>query len=153
MNLKFVIMNSYQANKLNKLKGKTMNNMINVPVEFVIDALQARYDDVKQHWGNDASEALWEQALDLVEECGLGSDITSPSAYVDNYLINGEFISKEDNIEDWLHKTSHDGCFEQLNYEGDEYDQWLDDNFDNFWQEYCQDNALIYNDEYACLSF
>ena len=64
-----------------------------------------------------------------------------------------KFISKEDDIEDWLHKTSHDGCFEQLNYEGDEYDQWLDDNFDMFWQEYCQDNALIYNDEYACLSF
>lgn len=128
-------------------------NMINVPVEFVIDALQSRYDDVKELWGCDASEALWDQALQLVEECGLGENVTSPSIYVDNFLINGEFVSKEDNIEDWLHKTSHDECFEQLNYEGDEYDQWLDDNFDHFWNEYCQDNALIYNDDFACLQF
>lgn len=118
-----------------------MNNMINVPVEFVIDALQARYDDVKDRWGNDASEALWEQALQLVEECGLGGNITSPSIYVDNYLINGEFISKEDNIEDWIGDTSF------ADVDPDDID------LDDAWQEYCQDNALIYNDEYACLSF
>lgn len=129
------------------------SNMIQVPVEFVIDALQARYDEVKELWGCQASHELWQQALQLVAECGLGENVTSPSIYVDNYLVNGEFISKEDNIEDWLHKTSHEGFFEQLNYEGDEYDQWLDDNFDNFWNEYCQDNALIYNSEYACLQF
>lgn len=127
--------------------------MINVPVEFVIDALQYRYDDVKDQWGNDASVALWEQALELVKECGLGDNITSPSIYVDNYLINGEFVSKEDNVEDWLHKTSHSSYKDELELEGDEYDQWLDDNFDDFWNEYCQDNALIYNDEYACISF
>ena len=127
--------------------------MIQVPVEFVIDALQARYDEVKELWGSEARGALWEQALQLVEECGMGENVTSPSIYVDNYLINGEFVSKEENIEDWLHKTSHEGFLEQLNYEGDEYDQWLDDNFDNFWDEYCQDNALIYNEEYACLQF
>ena len=129
------------------------SNMINVSVEFVIDALQARYDEVKELWGCDASAALWDQALQSVAECGLGENVTSPSIYVDNYLINGEFVSKEENIEDWLHKTSHEGFFEQLNYEGDEYDQWLDDNFDNFWDEYCQDNALIYNGEYACIQF
>ena len=128
------------------------SNMINVPVEFVLDALQARYDEVKELWGSEAREALWEQVLQLVAECG-GENVTSPDIYVDNYLINGNFISKEDNIEDWLHKTSHEGFLEQLNYKGDEYDQWLDDNFDNFWNEYCQDNAVIYNGEYACLQF
>ena len=127
--------------------------MINVPVEFVIDALQARYDEVKELWASDASAALWDQALQLVAECGLGDNVTSPIIYVDNYLINGEFVSREENIEDWLHKTSHEGFLEQLDYEGDEYDQWLDDNFDNFWDEYCQDNALIYNSEYAYLQF
>ena len=129
------------------------SNMIQVPVEFAIDALQARYDEVKELWGCDASAALWDQALQLVEECGLDKNVTSPSIYVDNYLVNGEFVSKEDNIEDWLHKTSHEGFAEQLNYEGDEYDQWLDDNFDNFWGEFCQDNAVIYNAEYACIQF
>ena len=126
--------------------------MIEVNVEFVIAALESRYEDIKELWGCQASHDLWEQALSLVEDAGLGS-CSSPSVYVDNYLINGEFVNKEDNIEDWLHKTSHDGCFEQLNYSGDDYDQWLDDNFDMFWYEYCQDNALVYNDEYACLQF
>ncbi|AWD93265.1 hypothetical protein AB9_159 [Acinetobacter phage vB_AbaM_B9] len=118
-----------------------MNNMINVPVEFVIDALQARYDDVKDKWSNDASEALWEQALQLVEECGLGSDITSSSAYVDNYLINGEFVSKESDFDEWTkdYKESYDFS-DSVEVEA-------------AWNEYCQDNALIYNDEYACLSF
>ena len=139
--------------KIKEYKVMKKSNMINVSVEFVIDALQARYDEVKELWGCDASAALWEQALQLVEECGMGENVTSPSIYVDNYLINGEFVSKEDNIEDWLHKTSHEGFLKQLNYEGDEYDQWLDDNFDNFWDEYCQDNALIYNSEYACIQF
>ena len=125
---------------------------IEVNVEFVIAALEGRYEEVKGNWGCQASHDLWGQALSLVEDCGLGN-CSSPSSYVDNYLINGEFVSKEENIKDWLHETSHDGCFEQLNYSGDEYDQWLDDNFDTFWSEYCQDNALIYNDEYACLQF
>lgn len=118
-----------------------MSNMINVPVEFIIDALQARYDDVKDKWGNDASEALWDQALQLVEECGLGSNITSPSIYVDNYLINGDFVSKNADVEYWIGSTSF------ADVDPDDID------LDDAWNEYCQDNALIYNDEHACLSF
>ena len=119
------------------------SNMINVSVEFVIDALQARYDDVKELWGNDASEALWEQALQLVEECGLGENITSPSIYVDNYLINGDFTSKRDDLEYWISETS----YSDTNYES------CEDTFNNAWDEYCQDNALIYNEDFACLQF
>lgn len=124
-----------------------MNNMINVSVEFVIDALQARYDDVKDQWGNDASEALWEQALQLVEECGLGSNITSPSIYVDNYLVNGEFITRSNfnksdassyGIELDEHQLDEQGSYTELTFEQ--------------WKSVTQD-ALIYNDEYACLSF
>ena len=66
---------------------------IEVNVEFVIAALESRYDDVKGKWGCQASHDLWDQALSLVEDCGLGT-CSSPSAYVDNYLINGEFVSR-----------------------------------------------------------
>ena len=113
------------------------SNTINVSIEFIIDALQARYDEVKELWGCDASEALWEQALQLVEECGLGENVTSPNFFVDNYLINGEFVSKAADVEQWL----DDNC---PNSEND---------LDEAWQEYCQDNALIYNNEYACIQF
>ena len=112
-------------------------NMINVPVEFVIDALQARYDEVKDLWGCDASASLWEQALQLVEDCGLGENVTSPSIHVDNYLINGEFVSKIADVEHWLDSNQPNGA----------------NDLDEAWEEYCQDNALLYNAEYACIQF
>ena len=112
-------------------------NMIQVQVEFVIDALQARYDEVKEMWGCDASASLWEQALQSVAERGLGENVTSPSIYVDNYLVNGEFVSKIADVEHWLDSNQPNGA----------------NDLDEAWEEYCQDNALIYNDEYACIQF
>ena len=112
-------------------------NMINVPVEFVIDALQARYDEVKELWGCDASASLWDQALDIVAECGLGEHVTSPSIFVDNYLINGEFVSKIADVELWLDDNLPNG----------------EKDIDEAWQDYCENNAILFNDEYACLRF
>ena len=45
-----------------------MNNTFNVSIEFIIDALQARYENVKDLWGCNAAHELWEQALNMVEE-------------------------------------------------------------------------------------
>ena len=74
-----------------------MNNQtFNVSIQFILDALQLRYDNVKELWGGDAAHELWEQALAMVEDCGIGDNVTSPSIFVDSYLINGEFVSKED---------------------------------------------------------
>lgn len=121
--------------------------MINVSVEFVIDALQARYDDVKGLWGNDASESLWEQALQLVEECGLGSNITSPSIYVDNYLVNGEFITRSN-----FYKSDASSYGIELDeYQLDEQGSYTELTLEQ-WESVTQ-NALIYNDEYACIQF
>ena len=113
------------------------NRTIAVSVDFVIDALESRYKEVWDLWSNEASRSLWGQALELVEECGLGENVTSPSIYVDNYLINGEFVSKTADVECWLEDDQPNG----------------ENDLNEAWQEYCQDNALIYNDEYACLSF
>lgn len=130
------------------------NRTITVSVDFVVDALEARFQDVKDLWSNEASRSLWEQALELVEECGLGDNITSPSSFVDNYLVNGEFVSKESDEADWLESTSWDIDREALvDCSDDEIREHLDSMLGEYWQEYCQDNALIYNDEYACLSF
>ena len=74
----------------------------NVSTDFIIDALQARYDNVKDLWGGEAANQLWEQVLNMVGECGIGDNVTSPSIFVDNYLINGEFVSKEDGLLMWI---------------------------------------------------
>ena len=116
-----------------------MNNQkFEVSIQFIIDALQSRYDNVKELWGGEAASQLWEQALSMVEECGIGDNVTSPSYFVDNYLINGEFVSKEDDKQYWL------GCGS---------DELSEDEINEEWQEYVTNNACLYNDDYACLSF
>ena len=116
-----------------------MNNQtFEVSIQFIIDALQSRYDNVKELWGGEASSELWEQALQTVEECGIGDNVTSPSIFVDNYLLNGEFVSKEDDKQYWL------GC---------DSDGLSQDEIEQEWDEYVTNNACLYNDNYACLSF
>lgn len=136
--------------------------MINVSAEFVIDALQARFDEVESLWGCPASMSLWDQALDMVAECGLAENVTSPSIFVDNYLINGDFTSKKDDSGYWIAETSLDGeittLIDQMHNETDQNEidnlqDLINDLITNAWNEYCENNALIYNGEYACLSF
>lgn len=124
---------------INYLVGITTPNNQNfsVSVEFVINTLQARYNDVEGAWGSKASQQLWGQVLGMVEMYGLGDNVTSPSEFVDNYLINGEFVSK-DEAHWWL------GCDSEGLSEDDLHIKWL---------EYCENNACLYDAEYACLSF
>ena len=116
-----------------------MNNQtFEVSLQFIIDALQSRYDNVKDLWGCEASHQLWEQALQIVEECGIGDNVTNPSIFVDNYLINGEFVSKDEDKQWWLDCDSNSLSSAEV---------------DEKWLEYCENNACLYNDNYACLSF
>ena len=124
------------------------NKTFNVSIQFIIDALEARYDSVKDLWGDEAAQQLWEQALAMVEECGIGDNVTHPSIFVDNYLINGEFVSKEDDKQHWL-----DSEYETLSEDDKERYECEAEYIEQKWQEYCENNACLYNDNYACLGF
>ena len=124
------------------------NRTFEVPIDFIIDALQARYNNVKELWGCEASHKLWEQALQMVDECGIGDNVTSPSIFVDNYLNNGEFVSKEDDKQFWL-----DSEYDDLSEDDKEYYECEAEYIEQKWQEYRSENAMLYNDNYACLSF
>ena len=125
-----------------------MNNQkFEVSIQFIIDALQARYDNVKELWGDEAAHQLWEQALSMVEECGIGDNVTSPSIFVDNYL-NGEFVSKEDDKQSWL-----DCEYDDLSEDDKLYYECEAEYIEQEWQEYVTNNACLYNENYACLSF
>ena len=124
------------------------NRTFEVSTQFIIDALQARYDNVKELWGGDAARELWEQALEMVEECGIGDNVTSPSIFVDNYLINGEFVSKEDDKQYWL-----DCEYDDLSECDKEYYECEAEYIEQKWDEYVTNNACLYNDNYACLGF
>ena len=124
------------------------NQKFEVSIEFIIDALQSRYDNVKEIRGGEAAHELWEQALSMVEECGIGDNVTSPSIFVDNYLINGEFVSKEYDKQYWL-----DCDYELLSDDDKTYYECEAEYIEQKWQEYVINNACLYNDNYACLSF
>ena len=116
-----------------------MNNQtFEVSLHFIIEALQARYDNVKELWGCSAAHDLWGQALDVVEECGIGDNVTSPSIFVDNYLINGEFVSKDNDMKWWLDCDS---------------DSLSEKEIDEKWLEYCENNACLCNKNHACITF
>ena len=124
-----------------------MNNQkFEVSIQFIIDALQSRYDDVGNLWGSEAAHQLWEQALPtMVEDC---DNATSPSIIVDSYLINGEFVSKEDDKQYWL-----DCEYENLSDNDKLYYECEAEYIEQEWQDYVTNNARLYNDNYACLSF
>ena len=124
------------------------NRTFEVSIQFIIDALQARYDNVKELWGGDASQELWEQALYMVEDCGIGENVTSPSIFVDNYLINGEFVSKEYDKQYWL-----DCEYDDLLEDDKEFYECEAEYIEQKWNKYVTDNACLYNDNYACLVF
>ena len=116
-----------------------MNNQtFKVSAQFIIDALQSRYDEVSGLWASYAAHDLWQQALDVVAECGISDNVTSPSIFVDNYLINGEFVSKEDDAQWWLDCDSEELSQEEI---------------DEKWLDYVTNNACLYNDNYACITF
>ena len=125
-----------------------MNNTFNVSIGFIIDALQARYDNVKSLWGGDAAHELWKQALNMVEECGIGDNVTRQSYFVDNYLINGEFVSKEDDKNWWL-----DCEYDNLSDCDKDFYEYESKYIEKKWLEYVTNNACLYNENYACLSF
>ena len=98
--------------------------------------------------GGEAASELWEQALSMVEDCGIGDNVTSPSIFVDNYLINGEFVSKEDDKQHWL-----DSEYETLSEDDKQVYECEAEYIEQKWQEYVTNNACLCNDNYACLSF
>lgn len=103
---------------------------IKIPVEDYLEMLEQRFEVCKARgWVGDAEESLFHLVLDLISKVGVDPKNSSPSIVVDNYCVNGEFISRADfeANPDWYPR----------------YDDWSD----------VQDNALVSNNEYACMQF
>lgn len=63
----------------------------------------------------------------------VGGNVLEPMTFVDNYLINGEFVEKEE--------FTADGNYSEL------YEE-----YNGNWEEMCENAAIFYNDEMACLN-
>lgn len=103
---------------------------VEILMDDYIQLLEERFEVCEARgWVGDAQRELFPQVLDLISEVGVDPEKSSPSYVVDNYCVNGEFISREDFEEnpDWYSS----------------YDDWDD----------VRDNALFSNDDYACMQF
>lgn len=127
-----------------------MNIKHEVSSNFIVEAVSSFFDfreTYQDYMISNASRSLKENLLDLVEECGVGENST-PSSIVDNFLVNGDFVSREDDENLWLGDADITDC------DGSPMDNDLvEETKAEIWQTYCKENAIIYNNDYACLSF
>ena len=115
-----------------------------VSYDFIVEAIETFFEmreKTTPNWISEASLSLKDDLLDLVEQCGVPPDAT-PSSIVDNFLLNGDFIS----LEDWEEEQGFN-----IDAETDQEEAHKIKN--EAWQEFCQENCVLFNDEYACRSF
>ena len=87
---------------------------------FVRAALYARFNEVAPLWSSSADSALFDQFVDhLIASGELSQDV---NYYVDNFLTNGQFISREHDL------------------------------FEGSWEEFCEAHGLIYDDNFCCVN-
>ena len=85
---------------------------------FVRAALYARYVAVYEIWASEADSALFDKYVDHL--CSFGELTHDVNHYVDNYLINGQFVCREHDL------------------------------FEGSWEDFCNAHGVIYNDDYCC---
>lgn len=122
---------AYLDSKVTANKAVKADSMVSIPMEDYIEILRDRYQMHKE-WQTEGNRALLDQYLDLIADSGLGSE-TSPSVVMDNYMVNGEIVSKNE----FTATGNYSNKFEE---------------YDGNWEDFCENEGVIYNDEYCALS-
>ena len=107
---------------------------ITVPFYIYEQLLDKRHEEMKGCWGNDKTAYLYPILKQYIEDCPPAPEDSDPMAIVDNFLINGECIDKEEEF-------SEDGeysCYFKK-YNGD-------------WHRLLKD-ALFGDEKMACMRF
>ena len=103
---------------------------VQILMDDYLQLLEERFEVCEaRQWAGDAERELFPLVLDLISEVGVDPEKSAPSYVVDNFCVNGEFISRKEFEEhpDWYSS----------------YDDW----------DEVRDNALVSTDDYACMSF
>lgn len=112
---------------------KKAERTIEISMSCYLGLLEERLKYANEMWGGEESVALAPKLMELIEDVGgIGRD-NDPDVIADNFVVNGEFVSKEE----FKQGGEAEGYFEQYN---------------GNWQALC-DDALVYDDKYACMQF
>ena len=121
--------NNHQASKQVKAQEEVT---VTIPMSTYISWLSKELNETNERWGGEESVALAPKLLELIEEVGPGKN-SDPDYIADNFVINGEFVSKKEFRE------------------GGE-NEWAFNKYNGDWQALC-DDALVYDENYACMQF
>ena len=105
---------------------------IKMDIDSYTKLLDERFEYAQKQWGNDKTEHCWEMFRNYIEEIAdeLNPQYTSPSYIVDNFVINSDLVSRE------------------------EFEKDCNNVFGNYetFADYCENNAVLYNDDYAIIN-
>jgi len=108
-------------------------NTIEIDFDVYEELLDHRYNEVYDSWGSELSDELYPLLKETLKECPPSPENTDPKNIIDNFLVNGELISRDDFTEDGQHS------YYWQQYNGD-------------WDKLRED-ALFSNEKAACMRF
>lgn len=124
-----------ESEKKVNLKKAKVNKKATVSLEMEIDdyieLLKNEYETSPVDWKTRGSKLLMNEFYEYMETFD-GGKVEQPSIVMDNFLINGSFCERATDFTadgEWSNK------FEEYN---------------GNWEEFCENEAVIYNDEVAC---
>lgn len=125
--------------KVNMKKAKTNKKaniskkasvQLNLEIEDYIELLKDRYESAPADWKTRGGKLLINELYEYMENYD-GGKVEIPSIVIDNFLINGDIVERTEFTADGEASNK----FEKYN---------------GNWEEFCEEEAVIYNDNAAC---
>lgn len=97
-----------------------------------MELLDERFECAQERWGNDKTKHCWEMIRNYIEDIAedINPQYTAPSYIVDNFVVNSDLVSREEFEKNWNNEF---------------------ENYESF-AEYCENNAVLYNEDYAIIN-
>lgn len=115
--------------KFFKVKKASYEMTVKIPAEEYTEILQLLWNNM--NWDDEMKQSLFPKLIDFVNSVGY-DEIESPKNLLNRYINNADIISREDDFQPGDPKYDE--------YEGN-------------WEEFCSNEALLFNDKYACMQF
>lgn len=103
---------------------------VQIDMEDYIDELYERLQYAHDNWGGYPS--LDEQLFDFIRDVFDGQKVPSVAVVADNFVVNGEYIPKDEFTADGNYSHTY------KKYNGN-------------WEELCENEGILYNDEVCCI--
>ena len=125
--------------KVNMKKAKTNKKaniskkasvQLNLEIDDYIELLKDRYESAPADWKTRGGKLLINELYEYMENYD-GGKVEIPSIVIDNFLINGDIVERTEFTADGEASNK----FEKYN---------------GNWEEFCEEEAVIYNDNAAC---